>query len=53
MPFVARIAVNYPLVYGLVLALPILANFANLRRALPGIPALGRRGANCAPGASG
>jgi glycosyltransferase involved in cell wall biosynthesis len=37
MPFVARIPVNYPLVYGLVLALPILANFTNLRRALPGL----------------
>ena len=29
-------AVNYPLAYGLILAVPVLANFADLRRAAPG-----------------
>ena len=52
MPFAARLAVNYPLVYGLILALPVLANFAELRRAAARLPALRRRAANCARGAS-
>jgi glycosyltransferase involved in cell wall biosynthesis len=37
MPFVARLPVNYPWVYALVLALPILANRSTLRRELPAI----------------
>jgi len=36
MPFAARFAVNYPVVYGIVLALPLWANRGNLRRQLPG-----------------
>jgi glycosyltransferase involved in cell wall biosynthesis len=36
MPFAARAAVNYPLAYGLILAVPVLANFADLRRVAPG-----------------
>ena len=42
MPFAARLPVNYAWVYALVLALPILANRASLRRELPpilGLPA--------------
>src|ERR1017187_52378 len=42
MPFAARLPVNYAWVYTLVLALPILANRASLRRELPpilGLPA--------------
>ncbi len=35
MPFAARSAVNYPVVYGIVLVLPLLANLRNLRRQLP------------------
>ena len=35
MPFVARVGVNYAVVYGLVLALPILAKLGALRRELP------------------
>jgi glycosyltransferase involved in cell wall biosynthesis len=37
MPFVARLPINYPWAYALVLALPILANRSAVRRALPAI----------------
>jgi hypothetical protein len=37
MPFAARVPVNYPWVYALVLALPILANRSALRRQIPAI----------------
>ena len=37
MPFVARLPVNYPWLYALVLALPILANRSAVRRELPAI----------------
>ena len=37
MPFVARLPVNYPWLYALVLALPILANRSTVRRELPAI----------------
>jgi GtrA-like protein/dolichyl-phosphate-mannose-protein mannosyltransferase len=37
MPFAARMPVNYPWVYALVLSLPILANRSTVRRELPAI----------------
>jgi glycosyltransferase involved in cell wall biosynthesis len=37
MPFVARLPVNYPWLYALVLVLPILANRSGVRRELPAI----------------
>ena len=37
MPFAARLPVNYPWAYALVLSLPILANRSAVRRALPAI----------------
>jgi hypothetical protein len=37
MPFVARLPINYPWLYALVLALPILANRSAVRRQLPAI----------------
>jgi glycosyltransferase involved in cell wall biosynthesis len=35
MPFAARTGVNYPWVYGVILALPVLANLRGVRRLLP------------------
>ena len=47
MPFAARLPVNYPLVYVVVLALPILANRPRVRREFCLAAA-----SNCAPGAN-